>query len=91
MTENAVQCTTRKVVWSELKKGDVIAETHSFGDEYWGTSQLVLSKVIRINKQTISVVVCDKTGRVYKSDYLLRESKSTIPHWGNREFDVVNV
>jgi hypothetical protein len=49
---------TKKVNVSELKKGDIIAETKAWemGD------YVILGKVKSINKKTISVVGCDQDG-----------------------------
>jgi hypothetical protein len=51
---------TKKVNVSELKKGDIIAETKAWemGDT------VILGKVKSINKKTISVVCCDQDGRL---------------------------
>jgi hypothetical protein len=79
-----VPFTTRKVALDELKKGDVIAE-----EKAWETEDVVvLYKVLRINKKTVSVTDCDEMGLVCY--YPSGERKSKLTLWNGRRFDVVN-
>lgn len=80
-----VPFTTRKVMLAELRKGDVIAEGKA-----WETEDvIILYKVLRINKKTISVTDCDERGHIIV--YPRGESKSKVSNWIGRMFNIVNI
>jgi len=82
--DHALPFTTRQVALTDLKVGDVVAE-----EKAWETEDVVLLyKVVRINKKTISVKDCDESGRIMV--YGSGEAKSKLSLWANRKFDVVN-
>lgn len=79
---------TKEVVLSELKKGDVIAQPTAWETE----DMIILYKVLRINKKTISVVDCDQDGSViYYPSYPTADKprKSKLTLWNGYKCSIV--
>lgn len=75
---------TTNIPLSELKVGDIIGVEKAWEE----ADVMLLYKVVRINKKTVSVKDCDETGETYLYDN--KECKEKLTIWPNRQFNRLN-